>query len=206
MEHVEHGVKYGLHVTKNMFSSGNVTERGRVGTFDAAGETVVDLYCGIGFFTLPFLVRAGASMVYAVDHDYDAVAALRQNLRLNNVEESRCYVYHGDNRDEAFLSLVESKADRAHLGFLPHAREAFWPAIRCLKSSGGRLHVHENVRDGEEKKWADEILRELLRIAETRKNISWTGKVEHIEKVKWYAPRIRHVVADIDLWKESGDN
>lgn len=26
---------------------------------------------------------------------------------------------------------------------------------------------------------------------------SWEVTVEHIEKVKWYAPRIRHLVADV---------
>ena len=48
-----------MDVTKCMFSSGNTTERQRIGRMHCAGETVVDLYAGIGYYTLPFLCKAG---------------------------------------------------------------------------------------------------------------------------------------------------
>lgn len=61
--HKEYGVLFSLDATRCMFSSGNVTERGRMGGLDAAGETVVDLFTGIGYYTLPLLARAGAAKV-----------------------------------------------------------------------------------------------------------------------------------------------
>lgn len=63
MQHKENGVVYSLDVTKCMFSSGNVTERGRMGDLDCSGETIVDLYAGIGYYTLPLLCKAKAAMV-----------------------------------------------------------------------------------------------------------------------------------------------
>ena len=63
MQHKEGGVLYCLDVTKCMFSSGNTTVRQRMGQLDCAGETVVDLYAGIGYYTLPFLCKAGAPFV-----------------------------------------------------------------------------------------------------------------------------------------------
>ena len=53
---------YSLDVTKCMFSSGNTTERQRMGRLQCAGETVVDLYAGIGYYTLPFLCKAGTAV------------------------------------------------------------------------------------------------------------------------------------------------
>ena len=109
----ERGVTYGLDVTRTMFSSGNGTEKARVGRFDCAGETVVDLYAGIGtprvplprhcrpahallarsgYFTIPYLVHAGAEHVHACELDEDALAALRHNLRANGVD-ARCTVH-----------------------------------------------------------------------------------------------------------------
>ena len=59
VKHKEGGVLYSLDVTKCMFSSGNTTERQRMGRLQCPGETVVDLYAGIGYYTLPFLCKAG---------------------------------------------------------------------------------------------------------------------------------------------------
>lgn len=44
-----------------MFSAGNVSEKLRVAQFSCEGQIVVDLYAGIGYFTLPYLVKAGGS-------------------------------------------------------------------------------------------------------------------------------------------------
>lgn len=62
--HREAGVTFVFDVTRCMFSSGNTTERARMGRLpECAGQTVVDLFAGIGYFTLPLLVRAGPSLL-----------------------------------------------------------------------------------------------------------------------------------------------
>ena len=68
VHHKEGGVLYSLDVTKCMFSSGNTTERQRMGRLQCAGETVVDLYAGIGYYTLPFLCKAGQAVQLACQH------------------------------------------------------------------------------------------------------------------------------------------
>ncbi|KAJ0049840.1 hypothetical protein NL108_003621, partial [Boleophthalmus pectinirostris] len=95
--HVDNGIRYDFDVTRCMFSSGNITEKLRVARFNCKGETVVDLYAGIGYFTLPYLVHTGAAHVHACEWNPDAVEALRKNLKLNKVSE-RCTIHQGDNR------------------------------------------------------------------------------------------------------------
>ncbi len=97
VEHVDNGVHYVFDVTKCMFSSGNISEKLRVANFDCQGETIVDLYAGIGYFTLPYLVHTGAAMVHACEWNSHAVEALLRGLLANKVQE-RCLVHHGDNR------------------------------------------------------------------------------------------------------------
>ena len=54
----ENGIRYALDAARCMFSSGNVSEKLRVARFECAGETVVDLFAGIGYFTLPYLIKS----------------------------------------------------------------------------------------------------------------------------------------------------
>lgn len=97
VEHIDNGIKYKFDVTKIMFSSGNITEKLRVAAFCCKGETVLDLYAGIGYFTLPYLVHARAELVHACEWNSNAVEALERGLKANGVKE-RCIVHYGDNR------------------------------------------------------------------------------------------------------------
>lgn len=104
VDHVDNGIHYIFDVTRCMFSSGNITEKIRVGNFDCCGETVVDLYAGIGYFVLPYLVHARAEFVHACEWNPDAVEALRRGLKANGVED-RCIVHYGDNRKVSYCLL-----------------------------------------------------------------------------------------------------
>ena len=95
--HIDNGIKYTFDVTKCMFSAGNITEKIRVGKFNCKGQTVVDLYAGIGYFTLPYLVHSKAAMVYACEWNDNAIEALKRNLKLNGVDK-QCVIFEGDNQ------------------------------------------------------------------------------------------------------------
>ncbi|XP_044540153.1 tRNA wybutosine-synthesizing protein 2 homolog [Gracilinanus agilis] len=97
VEHVDNGIRYTFDVTQSMFSFGNITEKLRVASMSCAGEVLVDLYAGIGYFTLPFLIHANAAFVHACEWDPHAAAALKKNLELNGVAD-RCCIHMGDNR------------------------------------------------------------------------------------------------------------
>ncbi|KAG9272742.1 hypothetical protein AMEX_G13763 [Astyanax mexicanus] len=139
--HIDNHIRYEFDVTRCMFSFGNITEKLRISSFSCAGETVVDLYAGIGYFTLPYLVHAGAAHVHACEWNLDAVAALKRNLQLNKVAD-RCTVHPGDNRQ---LSLSDL-ADRVNLGLIPSSEQGWPVACRLLRRDvGGMLHIHQNV-------------------------------------------------------------
>ncbi|KAJ7557692.1 hypothetical protein O6H91_04G005500 [Diphasiastrum complanatum] len=191
VEHRENGILYSFDATKCMFSSGNVSERLRIAQFECKDETVVDLFAGIGYFVLPFLLRAGAQKVYACEWNPNALVALRYNLRINSVED-RCIVIEGDNR----RTSPQGVANRVCLGLLPSSEESWEVAVKALRPEGGTLHVHGNVKDSEELNWVDYLLESIKCIAQSR-GLIWTVSIIHVERVKWYAPHIRHLVADV---------
>ena len=70
-------------------------------------------------------------------------------------------------------------------------------AIDCLKQSGGKIHIHMNVREKEIPSFTDNCLAQLEQYAV---NCGFNGvELLHVEKVKWYAPHIRHIVIDVSV-------
>ncbi|NWZ48652.1 TYW2 protein, partial [Haliaeetus albicilla] len=165
VEHVDNGIRYTFDVTKCMFSPGNITEKLRVASLPCSGEVLVDLYAGIGYFTLPYLVHAAAAFAHACEWNGHAVEALRRNLALNGVQD-RCHIHHGDSRQVSgaaqprtphprvpsplsplsFQLELRDIADRVNLGLIPSSEEGWPVACRVLKKgTGGVLHIHHNV-------------------------------------------------------------
>eukprot|EP00912_Choanoflagellata_sp_UC4_P000644 UC4_evm2s399 len=195
VEHTDNGIKYRYDVTKCMFSAGNITEKLRVASMkDARGQTVVDMYAGIGYFTLPYLIHAGAAKIYACEWNLHAVKALKINLEANGISPERYTVLHGDNREVCPQGI----ADRVNLGLIPTSRAGWETACYALKpSKGGWLHIHENVNVGKGKKelrdlklaeWSEEASGEVKNYLCKCHGGSWNVKVHHIETVKSYAP------------------
>ncbi|XP_075910760.1 tRNA wybutosine-synthesizing protein 2 homolog [Petromyzon marinus] len=141
VEHCDNNITYEYDVTLCMFSKGNVSEKLYLASLDCRGETIVDLYAGIGYLTLPLLVHAGAAMAVACEWSPHAVAALYANLDRNGVA-GRCTVHPADNqtlRERGF-------ADRVLLGLLPSSRPGWGLACALLRPDrGGILHIHHNV-------------------------------------------------------------
>ncbi|XP_011096065.1 tRNA wybutosine-synthesizing protein 2/3/4 [Sesamum indicum] len=191
VDHRENGIVYSFDATKCMFSWGNLSEKLRMGHFDCKDQVIVDLFAGIGYFVLPFLVRANAKMVYACEWNPHAIEAIRRNLEANSVAD-RCVVLEGDNR----VMAPKGVADRVCLGLLPSSECSWVTAVRALRDEGGMLHIHGNAKDTEEGLWTKHVVQSISDIAKSEGR-SWEVSIDHVERVKWYAPHIRHLVVDV---------
>ena len=192
VKHLENGILYCFDFTKCMFSSGNVTEKARVAAFDCRDEVVLDMFAGIGYFTLPYLCKAGAKYVYACEWNPEAAGALRENLKQNDVQD-RCTVLEGD----CTINAPAGIAHRVNLGLIPSSEIAWPAAVRALVPQGGWLHIHTNCFDSEIAMWAEGMLERLRLLAREQGRDGCNFHVRHIEKVKWYAPKVRHIVVDV---------
>jgi tRNA G37 N-methylase Trm5 len=192
---LDHGIIYTFDAAKVMFSSGNVTERRRIGSINMEGETVVDAFAGVGYYTFPMLVGGRAAHVHACEINPASIQGLRAGAKANGLEE-QLTIHEGDNADT--LPRLRGLADRCHLGLLPSSALAWNDALLTLKPSGGRLHVHMNVEEERLTDWTLETLQQLQAIADEHA-LNVTVEAEHLEKVKWFAPRVRHVVLDVNV-------
>ncbi len=103
--HQEGGVRYMLDVAKIMFASGNLPERISVAAKIPDGAVVVDLFAGIGYFTLPIAVHAHAARIYACELNPVAYHYLIENLRLNRA--ANVVPLPGDCRETAPRGIAD---------------------------------------------------------------------------------------------------
>ena len=184
--HVENGIKFKFDVSEIMFSSGNIEERTRMAGIKCDGETVVDMFAGIGYFSLPLAVYQRPKNVVACELNPVAYSFLAGNIRLNGVYGIVEPVL-GDNRDLHGSDF----ADRVIMGYVKTTHEFLPTALRVLKS-GGVIHYHETC--------PNELLphRPVQRIVDSAKGCR--VEVERFKKVKSYAPGISHVVVDARIF------
>ena len=187
----ENGIDYGYNLTKCMFSAGNVNERRRMGEVAKQDEVVLDLYAGIGYYTLPILVHSQAEHVHCCEWNPNSVKALETNLRSNGVSD-RCSVYVGDNRVTA--DNLRGIADRVILGLLPSAQRGYSVAMHSLSELGGILHIHGVAPAKNHSAWVDGVLDELRSI-DTHRIINEAAVI----RVKSYAPHWDHLVLDVSV-------
>lgn len=184
--HTENGIRYNLDVTKIMFSSGNIDERVHFSKVDAAGEVVVDMFAGIGYFTLPLAVHGNPERIYAIEKNPISYRYLLENIEDNSVGDTVVPTL-GDNREVGPLN----EADRVIMGYLPTARPFLPRALEFLKGSGGMLHYHYTSRKKEIGSLAEAHLGEAC----TEKNYEFS--IVNIRNIKSYAPLVYHCVADV---------
>jgi tRNA wybutosine-synthesizing protein 2 len=180
--HKENGILYKLDVAKVMFSSGNMDEKRRMASLDCRGETIADLFAGIGYFSLPLAVHAKAKRVVACEINPVAFGYLVENVARNHVGEV-VQPFLGDNR-----TLPSGHwADRVLMGYVG-TTEQFLPQAFELVKDGGVVHYHEICPIDE---FPEKPLRQIAEAA---------GKIKievlRLGEVKSYAPAISHYVID----------
>jgi tRNA wybutosine-synthesizing protein 2 len=181
--HRENGCSFKLDVSRTMFSLGNLHERARIPKLVISGEVVVDLFAGVGQFSIPIATHAEPREVHAVELNPVAYRYLCENIRLNGVGD-KVKPLLGDCSKVAPLGV----ADRVVMGIL-HVTHHYLPlAIRVLKPEGGIIHYHESVPS--RLKFERPVQR--IRAAAAGRQV----EILNQRVVKRYAPGVDHVVVD----------
>ncbi len=142
--HREFGCQYHVDIAKAYFSPRLSHEHERVAVQVQDGEMVVDLFAGVGPFSVLIGKRNPTVKVYAVDLNPDAVELLKVNVRVNRVE-NRVFPVLADAREIAATKL-KGTADRVIMNLPETAIDFVDAACNVIKPEGGTVHFYAFIR------------------------------------------------------------
>ncbi len=183
--HRENGCLFRLDAMQIMYSQGNLAERNRMSAL-GKDEVVVDMFAGIGYFSIPMAVHSKPAKIFAIEINPVSSGYLRENIRLNRVENIIEPV-EGD----CALVAPGGIADRVIMGYLD-AYPYLEHGIRALKP-GGIMHYHEAVPEAVEH-------RPVGRIVEVAGDAWRKAEIIEVRRIKKYSPGVWHVVVDARIY------
>jgi tRNA wybutosine-synthesizing protein 2 len=180
--HRENHCFFKLDVAKIMWSKGNTTERKRMANLVEDGETIVDMFAGIGYFSIPIAVHSNPAKIYSVEINPVSYGYLNENIVLNKAEGIIESIF-GDCREVAPKNI----ADRVLMGYIGNTHEYLDAAMEIVKP-GGIIHYHESVPD----KLKFERPPQRIIDAANGRNVEILNR----RIIKKYSPGVYHVVID----------
>lgn len=182
--HKENGCLFKLDLSKVMWSKGNNNERLRIAKLVEEGEVVLDMFAGIGYFSIPIGVHSNAKHIYSIEINPNSYFYLCENIKLNKLDNITPIL--GD----CMVHAPKYNADRIVMGYVKTTHHYLNTAINSL-NEGGILHYHETVPE------------KLMDTRPLERIISQAGNREvellKLNKIKKYAPGVEHVVLDVKI-------
>lgn len=139
--HKEHGRRFNLDLGKVCFSLRLSYEDSRVASQVEEKETVVDMFAGVGPFSVLIAKTHRDVKVCAVDVNPDALRYLERNVVVNGVL-GKVIPILGDAR-ETVPERLHGVADRVIMNLPGKAIEYLEAACEATKPQGGVIHYYE---------------------------------------------------------------
>ena len=140
-KHKEGGCTFKVDVEKCYFSPRLSHERARIASLVKSGETVVNMFSGVGCFSIIIAKTAAGTRVYSIDVNPTAYQYMLENVRVNRVY-SKVFPLLGDSKDVVNAKL-QGVADRVLMPLPEKALEYLPSAVSALKSGGGWIHYYD---------------------------------------------------------------
>ncbi len=137
----ESGCVFAVDVENCYFSPRLSHERIRIARLVKSGENVVNMFAGVGCFSIIIAKTVTQSKVFSIDVNPAAFDCMVDNVRINRVF-GKVTPLLGDSK-EVIKAQLQGKADRVLMPLPEKALEYLPYAVLALKPSGGWIHVYD---------------------------------------------------------------
>jgi len=140
-EYKESGCRFVVDVRKAFFSPRLSSERIRIAELVNDGEVIVNMFGGIGMFSI-IAAKKKKCTVYNIDINPDAANFCQKNIAINKLYGNIISI-HGDASD-VIKNQLENKSDRT-LMLLPEKSDEFLSSAILASKNNGVIHYYSHI-------------------------------------------------------------
>ena len=190
-EYKEFGCRFIVDVKKAFFSPRLSTERDRIADLVQEGETVINMFGGIGMFSI-IMAKRKKCTVYNIDINPIASKLCEKNIELNKLA-GKVISIQGDAA-KIVEEKLKDKGDRV-LMLLPERSDEFLDSAIFAAKNDGIIHYYSHIHADEKSKAAKLSEKHYSEITPVKSNILDSKIVRAI------GPRYYQTVVDVRIMK-----
>lgn len=190
-EYKEFGCKFTVDVENAFFSPRLSTERERISNLVQNGEIVVNMFAGVGMFSI-MIAKKKKCTVYSIDINPIATKLCERNILSNKILGNVISI-NGDAA-KTIQEQLENKSDRT-LMLLPERSDEFLKYAIDATKSGGIIHYYSHIH-ADKKSEAGKLSEEhFLQVTPVKSEILGSKIVRPV------GPRYYQTVVDVKISK-----
>lgn len=140
-EYREYGCRFKVDVEKVFFSPRLSTERKRIADLTQDGEVLINMFGGVGMFSI-VAAKMKNCTVYNIDLNPYAAKLCEENIKINKKMRGTVISINGDAA-QVVKEQLQNKGDRT-LMLLPERSDEFLDSAVLATKSGGVIHYYSH--------------------------------------------------------------
>jgi len=183
-----------VDIKKCYFSPRLLYERMRIAEQVKSGEVVVNMFAGVGCFSIIIAKHADVEKIHSIDVNPSAVAFMKENVRLNRLY-GKVIPILGEAKETIEQKLCHV-ADRVLMPLPEKALEYLPSALLALKKTGGWIHYYDFEHATKDE---DPIEKAKPKITEKLANLNVAFNIAYGRVVRTTGPNWYQIALDIKI-------
>jgi tRNA (guanine37-N1)-methyltransferase len=191
-EYREYGCRFIVDVEKAFFSPRLSTERNRIAQMIHDGETVINMFGGVGMFSI-IAAKSKRCTVYNIDLNPYAAKLCEENIKLNKKMLGKVISIHGD-ASQVVKERLENAGDRT-LMLLPERSDEFLDSAILATKSGGIIHYYSHQHADKRQDAVEVTSQHYMQVTSVKSEVLGGRMVRAV------GPRYYQTVIDVKITK-----
>jgi tRNA (guanine37-N1)-methyltransferase len=194
--HREHGCVFKVDLRRCYFSPRLLYERMRIARQVQPGEVIVNMFAGVGCYSIIIAKHSEASKIFSIDINPVAVQYMHENVELNKVT-GRVLPTEGDAK-RIVEERLRNVANRVLMPLPEKAYEYLDFAVLALKQTRGRIHYYDFEHAGKDEKPVEKV---KTKVAGKLENLGVRFETPFGRVVRPTGPNWYQVVLDVEIFQ-----